>query len=477
MLRDEKKQGAARAEGWMPTLPDHPAGPIYRIIADLIAADIAAGKLRGGERLPPHRRLAERLGLDLTTVTRAYREAQRRGLVEAVVGRGTFVRGAAGAAGGLRREAAAPAIDTGMNLPPQPEAAAIPRRVSEGLAALHRHRDLAALLTYRESAGGEEERAAGAAWLRPLLPAARPEHLLVTAGAQAALLALVTTYVAAGEVVLTEALTYPGFRALAAQLGIALEGVAIDGEGLIPTALEAACRTRRCKALYCVPTQHNPTTATMSRERRQAIATILRRYDVLLFEDDAYGLLPATPLPPLASLAPERAFYVGSLAKTLLPGLRIAYLVVPGAREAMRLGAALRATTLMASPLMAALAARWIEDGTAAAILAAIRGESALRQRLARDLLPAGSFIAHPEGHHLWLTLPPHWSGAEFAAQARQLGLAAVPGSVFAVAGGAAPPAVRIALGAAADCDRLGEAMRLAGDALQQHPAVLSKAF
>jgi DNA-binding transcriptional MocR family regulator len=457
-----------QAEGWRPALPQPAPRPIYRAIVDAMAADIDAGRLAPGQQLPTHRALAAALDVDFTTITRAYAEAQRRGLIEAVVGRGTFVR-----APGSER-AAAPVVDFSMNLPPQPADAEIRRHLVEGLAEIVGRRDFSALLAYGESSGTEADRTAGVAWLKPLLPDLPPERLLVCSGAQNGLLALLTTYVRPGELVLTEALTFPGFRALAGHFGVRLQGVAMDGEGLLPDALDEACAREKAKALYTVPTIHNPTTATLSPARRQAIAAVARRHGLLVFEDDTYGLLPPEPLPPIAAFMPEAAFYVSSLAKCLTPGLRIAYLVAPATSHALRLAATFRATTTMVAPPMTALASHWIKTGVAQRILAAVRGESAARQRIAAAILPAAATAAHPYGHHVWLRLPPAWRPAAFASYARRQGLAAVPGDAFAEEPIAATQGVRLALGAADDRDSLRRTLRVAADALDQNPALFA---
>jgi DNA-binding transcriptional MocR family regulator len=465
---------------WIPALSVESGEPIYRAIAEAVGADIAAGRLKPGQRLPTHRALADALDVDLTTVTRAYNEAQRRGLTEAVVGRGTYVRGAAAPSQGVDGKSSTlnvlSLIDTGMNLPPNPPEAALRERLAGAMREILQRGDSATLLSYRANAGEPPDRAAGAAWLRPLLPDVTPDRILVCGGAQAALLALLTTFARPGDVIVTEALTYPGFRALAGQLGIRLKGLAMDAEGILPAALEEACRGARPTALYCIPTIQNPTTVTMSLARRQAIAAIARRYRLPIFEDDAYGALPSEALPPLASLVPELGYYVSSLAKCVAPALRLAYLAVPDVSQATRLAAAIRATTMMASPLLSAVMTLWVGDGTAARIVAAVRQESAARQGIAASILKNVDRAAHPQGHHLWLHLPPAWSGAEFAGQARRWKLAVVPRSAFATGGGEPENAARIALGAAPDRDQLTAALRLAANALTHLPEVMSNA-
>lgn len=454
---------------WMPTL-ERGDGAIYAGIADALAVDIDSGKLSPGQALPTHRELAKALGVDLTTVTRAYNEARRRGLTDSQVGRGTFVRRIT-----LKTRPVRPrtALESTMNAPPQPKAAELGRHLTQALAALERREDFLDLLTYRQTAGSDEDRAAGAEWLRPLLPALTPDQVLVCNSAQSALLALVTTLVRPGAVVLTEALCYPGFRAVASYLGIPLRGVAMDEEGIIPDALEASCRQGDARALYCVPTIHNPTTATMSLNRRAAIVAVARRHGIVIIEDDAYGLLPRHAPTPLARLAPDITFYVCSLAKTLTPAFRIAYLVTPDAEQTTTLGAALRATTMMASPLMAAMATQWITEGVARAVLNAVRDEAIARQRIAADILHASAFCADPAGHHLWLTLPTAWSRSEFVGYARDLDLVVLPSDAFAVSE-SPPNALRVSLGTAQDQEALRRSLRSVAVALARAPAGLS---
>ena len=453
---------------WAPQI-EGTEGPIYLAIADAIGAAVAAGELRAGERLATHRAMADTLGVDLTTVTRAYGEARKRGLLQATVGRGTFVR-SLGPAPSARSKGREGPVDLGMNLPPLPADPPLEDLLQKGLSRLLADTKAAELLTYRSGSGTAEERAAGAMWLRPMLGDVDPERVLVSPGAQPALLAVLGAVAGSGNAVVTDALTYPGLRGVAAQLGIRLIGVAADAEGLLPDALEEACRKLGAKALYCVPTIHNPTTVTMPLDRRRSIAGVARRHDLRVVEDDAYGLLPSVPLPAIASLAPDITVYVATLSKVISPALRVAYLVAPDASCTARLSAALRANVLMASPLLIGLATAWIHDGTAGAVTSAIRRESAARQRIAREILPAGSFDAHPEGLHLWLRLPPRWDRRDFVSHLRRMrSLAVVPSDAFA-AGTTEPlpAAVRVSLGAAPGREVLQAALRSVALALRE---------
>lgn len=440
--------------------------PVYAAIADAIAAAVRDGRLAPGERLPTQRSLARALGLDLTTITRAYNEAASRRLVEARVGQGTFV-----AKGQPPRLAPSRgAADMSMNLPPLFDDPALVRRMWGAVGAIERQGGLPLWLGYQEAGGADRDRAAGARWLRERLPQITEDRVLVCAGVQGALLALTSLLARPGETICTEALAYPGFRALAAHLSVKIVGLEMDAEGLLPEAFDAACRAHAPKALYCTPTLNNPTTATLPLARREAVAAIARRHGVAIVEDDAYGRLPVAAPPPLAALAPELTWYVGGLAKVMSPALRIAYLAAPDARGASRAAAALRATVGMASPLTAAIATRWIEDGTDQAILTALRRETEARFALVRQLLDGHDYAGRADAFHVWLPLPAGWARGAFTARLGARGVGVVMSDAFSTLDSPAE-AVRISLGAPETRADLASALRQIRDLLDQDPA------
>ena len=204
---------------------------------------------------------------------------------------------------------------------------------------------------------------------------------------------------------------------MAGLLRLRLRGLPLDAHGLRPDALEAACREGGMKALYLIPTLHNPTTAVMPEARRREIAEIARRHGLRIIEDDVHGLLPTERPAPIATLAPELSYYLTSTSKTLAPGLRIAYVAAPPA-DVPRLAASLRATTWAVAPLTAAVASHWIRNGTADRILEARRQEARERQALARERLTGFDLDTKPEAYYLWLRLPEPWRSESFAAEA-----------------------------------------------------------
>jgi len=428
---------------WSPGLA-HGSGPRYRAIVDALAADVASGALPPGHRLPTHRELAERLGVTVGTVTRAYGEAARLGLVSGEVGRGTFVRG-----GEARPdEADRGPIDLAQNHPPEP--AVPPQRAAllDSLAALSVRRDFDRLLDYPVAGGNPADREAGAQWIARAGVGATAERVVVCSGSQHGLMVLLATLLQPGDLLLTESLTYAGLKSVAGLLHLRLAGLAVDRDGLRPDALLAACRERAAKALYIIPTLHNPTTAVMPAERRREIVTIAAKHGLAIVEDDVHGLLPERRSEPLAALAPESVYYLTSTSKTLAPGLRVAYVLAPG-RMIPRLTESLRATTWAVAPLTATIASSWIREGTADTILAARRREARERQALAREILGGADFDSQPEAYYLWLRLPEPWRRDEFAAVLRARGVEVTSAAAFAVGRDPAPHAVRLCLGAA----------------------------
>ncbi len=447
--------------------------PAYLLIPDLLAEDVASGRLTPGDRLPPLRDLATALGLNYTTVARALAEAQKRGQIDARPGRGSFVRSAAPSVP-LRGGTAA---EMTMNLPPEPDDPALLERMALGWRQMcDDPRRLMASLRYQDFGGSPADRDAGARWLMPIMGTASAERVLVGPGIHGMLAGLLSLLARPGDTVCVESLSYPGIKALATQLGIKLHPLPVDDEGPSAQHFEEACKHVSPKALYCNPTMLNPTTVTMSPARREALADVALRYSTPIIEDDAYGALPLKPPVTLAELAPELTYHVTGFAKCLGAGLRVAYVHAPTVQATQRLAGALRALTVMAAPPTVSLATHWINDGTASAVVQAIRRESNARQALLQRHLGAWQVQSQPECFHAWLTLPETLSPNEAASFWRSRGVAAVASTAFAT--NTAPPrAVRLCLGGPSTLAQCEQSLKVVADVLthpqQVHAAVM----
>ena len=438
------------ADDWLPDL-EQTTGAKYTVIADALGTAIDRGALPGGTRLPPQRDLAARLGVDLTTVTRAYDAARRRGLIEARGRAGSFVRAP------QRVEIADLArVDTGMNLPPELPGGLLARTIADTVGALLL--DASPLrLQYQAMGGSAEDRAAGVRFLAAAGLSSEPDQLILAAGGQNALHAILGLALRPGDAVLCRPFVYSGLRMLAQRLGIRLVGL----ESLDAASIAAACAADpRVRAIYLVPTNDNPTAETLDDAARREIAAAAARHDLQVIEDDAYGPLAATPIAPVAAHAPGRSWYIASASKIISPALRVAHVRAPHVAAALQLAAHVHQTAVMAPPLNTAMLTRWIDDGTATRLIAAMRAEAARRQALAARLLDGLNFTAHPQGYHLWLRLPDAVAPNDLADAMRPTGLSVMPADRFAV-DNAQANAVRVSLGGLADDDQLVRALRI----------------
>jgi DNA-binding transcriptional MocR family regulator len=402
------------------------------------------------------------------TVSRAYADAARRGLVSGEVGRGTFVRGTEGAREGKGRKEGP--VDLGQNHPPDPPDKPQRAALLAALGSVTMRRDAGHLLDYPAAGGNAADREAGASWIGRAGVPASADDVLVCTGSQHGLTVVLATLLQPGDLLLAESLTYAGLKAVAGLLHLRLRALAIDAQGLRPDALEDSCRQGGARALYLIPTHHNPTTAVMPEGRRHEIVAVARAHGLALVEDDVHGLLPEDRPPPVAALAPERSYYLTSTSKTLAPGLRIAYVAAPSAMVS-RLAASLRATTWAVAPLTAAVASEWIRDGTADALLDARRSEARERQAIAARRLAGADLQTQPEAYYLWLRLPAPWRAGAFAAEARARGVLVTPAEAFAVGREPAPHAVRLCLGAARTREALARGLDVVAGLLRAEDA------
>ena len=438
---------------------DHPAArwlrrlerggrPLYLALVEALDVAIREGELQAGDQLPPQRVVAELIGVDFTTVTRAYGAARDRGLVEGAVGRGTFVRARAA-------DDETGRVDLSMNLPPPPLGVSLAAMLKDTTRAVLERTDTATLMAYHPGAGTLGQRMAAAAWLAPTVGEIDPDRVLICPGSQTALAGLLGGLAGPGDGLIVEPLTYPGLKAVAEELGLRLLPCPVDDDGFEPEALMRL--GREAKGLYLIPTSQNPTASTMGLGRRREVAKIARALDLWILEDDPYSRLFDAPLPAVASLAPERSFHVATLSKTLSPGLRTAFLVTPQGPLAERAAASLRATSLMPAPLMTAVVTSWIRDGAAQALLDGVRREARARRGIAARVLPRAKGAA--EGLHVWLNLVGEREPGRLGAAAQARGLSLVTAETFAV-GDVWPEGVRISLGGPAKREVLEAALR-----------------
>lgn len=427
----------------------------YKVLVDTLAADIQAGRLQPGTRLPTHRELAAKEGLALVTATRVYAELEAMGLVSGEVGRGTFVRETSlPLRQGIDQHALASGIvDLNFNYPSVPGQAELLRGALRQLAISG---DMEAMLRYQPHAGRTHERALVARHLHSRGLAVGEDQVLIVSGAQHGLAATVMGLLNPGDVVATDALTYPGFKVLAQAHRLELAPVPSAGQEPDLDALEQLCKRRRVRAVYTMPTLHNPLGWVTSLQWRQRLVAIARQYGLLIIEDAAYAFLAEDPPPPLAALAPETTVYVSGFSKSIATGIRVGWVAAPmqwvGAIERM-----IRATTWNTPGLMTAIACGWLGDGTVMRLEDEKRRDARVRQSIAGAALSGLPSISHPNSYFIWLPLGEEVRADQVAAALMRENISVSTAEPFATTAHI-PHAIRLALGSVS-LDALGDTL------------------
>ncbi|AZE49398.1 Transcriptional regulator, GntR family domain [Pseudomonas chlororaphis] len=431
-------------------------GPKYMRLAQGIEQAINNGAIGQGLKLPPHRILADKIGVTAGTVSRAYSELERMGLVMARVGDGTFVRAREQERPrdvGFRNFIEAPDechdMSRNMHIPGM-EATLLARAMAELSGDVER---LQELMLYTPDMGIQRHRQAGAQWLAHGDFRSSAEQILCVNGSQHGLLTVLIAMLRAGDTLVTEHLTYPGLISVARFLGIKVLGVEMDEEGLIPASLAEICSINRVSALYCTPTIQNPTTAILSPERRKEIAQICREHNVLIIEDETHGVLMQDRPMPISMYAPERGIIISSLSKGVAAGLRAGYVHVPQAL-AGRHAAAIRSTCWMASPLPHEIACLWIEDGTARSLLNQQIAEIERRKQAVEKLLQGLTYRTHQYSPHFWIEVPAPWRASEIEYSLRQRNHLISIADAFSIGKGTVPQFVRASVSNASGGDQ-----------------------
>lgn len=443
-------------------------GPRYLAVAGAIARAIDNGELPPGAQLPPQRDLAERLGVTVGTVSRAYSLARKRRLIVGEVGRGTFVQGVAQS----ERSAAviptesARGIDFACFRSP---AAGLNQSIVQALAEVGERASLLPLHRYPPGQGALSHRLAGAAWIARSGFEPTEERILITNGAQEAIAVCFATLASPGDTILTEELTYSGAKAIASMHGLRLRAVAMDEHGMLPDALERAAREACARVVYLQPTVHNPTAASMPEARRRQIADVAERLDLVLIEDDAAASALVERPVPIAALAPERTCYITSLSKSVSPTLRIAYLAA-GSQLIGALSSTHHSLVLSASPIMAEIAALLIGNGEADEIARSYVKAMAKALEAARRELPAEMVSSAPGAFFLWLVLPERWNIDDFVVAARQRGVSVPHVDSFLVDHASPRRGLRLSLNPSSQADVLGRGLAVLREILAARP-------
>jgi DNA-binding transcriptional MocR family regulator len=405
---------------WLPKLPEG-HGPLYVRLADQIEADIEAGILPPGAKLPPQRDLAYDIKVTIGTIGRAYALVKERGLVSGEVGRGTYVlepqempandghdrivsnyggtRVSSPPAGKLRFDTTA-APDVGQSGPIETFLARIVRDYGAEISSYTR------IIPQRWKEAGQR-------WLSNETWTPVVDNIVPVLGAHAGIMAVIHSVSQPGDYIAFEQLTYAHVSRGTSMAGRRIAVVESDKDGIIPEDLERVCAQKHPKAVFIMPSAQNPTASTLPLERRKAIADIARKYNVWLIEDNLYGAMAEDGLPFLAELVPEKTFHIGGLSKSVAAGVRGGWVACPP-HFSQRVNITHKLSTGGIPFLLFELCSAMVLSGTASSIRRQVLIENAARNELVSDIF-SGSDIAQKTGApFFWLRLPEPWHAGTF---------------------------------------------------------------
>ncbi|MGC4390126.1 PLP-dependent aminotransferase family protein [Agrobacterium sp. M50-1] len=414
---------------WLPDITEGD-GPIYLRLADSIEGAISDGTLQAGSKLPPQRNLAYDLGVTIGTISRAYALIHERGLVSGEVGRGTYVNERKTPAPSLPMEPAAAAfgstrhaIDSSAEF--RLNTTAAPDVGQSGLIARHIEavtREHAYDITNYARSFPDSWCMAGVRWLSQNGWSPKPENIVSTLGAHAAVMSVVTAMTAPGDRIVFEPVTYSHISRSAALAGRRVTLVEADENGIVPDDFERVCAQQHPKMIFLMSAGQNPTCATLPEERRRAIADIARRYGVWIIEDNLYGAMTREAIPLIAEFAPDITFVVGGLSKSVAAGVRGGWVACP-AQYSSRIRISHSMMTGGLPFMLAELNARLVNCGDAHDIRKDCIAELNKREAIARRVFAGLDFNSLPDIAFLWLRLPEPWLSGTFRNAAMKEGV------------------------------------------------------
>lgn len=426
---------------WKPSI-DKTEKPIYQAIARQLEKDILNGDLLPGTKLPPQRELADYLDLNLSTISKAFKVCELKGLLSASVGSGTFVSyDALSNAYLLEDTKPQHLIEMGATLPDN--ASYEPLLIQ--LKSMLQETDYEKWFGYGRTGESIWQKDAAIKLLRSGGFETDVEHILFANGAQNAIAATLAGLCKPGERIGADQHTYPGLKTVAAMLNVQIVPIKSENFEMSPTSFEDACKNENIKGIYLMPDYHNPTASLMSVENRKKIASVAKKYNQFIIEDGSYHLLNKNPLPAVASFAPEQVIYIAGLSKALAPGLRLAYVAVPSQYKEP-ISKALYNLNITVSPLLAELTARTVVSNQFELLIEGHRKQTIQRNQIVDRYLSDYKCLGVETGIFRWLQLPGKVTGAEFETLAEQEGVQVYAAERFVVGNSCPERAVRISV-------------------------------
>lgn len=423
--------------------------PRYLQIADALENDILSGEIPPGHRLKSHRGLARLTGVTVSTATRAYAEAEHRGLIQTVTGKGTFVLAMPPAP--VYDPGIGPAINLGLTMPLFMEKEP---SIRPALQKIAQEEDVNMLVKCFAPAGYPRHREIAAGWIRRLGVDVTADSLLIAAGHPHGLHTIFYSIFARADKIAVGRLTNPGLIALASRAGLELKGVKMDADGMIPEELDALCLAEKIKGVYISTCINYMGGKPVSPERREALARVIALHNLILIEDGFYSAPESGKTSPIATLLPENSICLLSFSAIIYSALCVAFIHAPP-RFRQRLIQTVAENMWTVPPLCVALACESMVNGTADRAVAQKQKEIARRAKILRDALADFDLTCSEQSLYAWIWLPDSWNSRDFEYMAEISGVRVLSAHRFAVPEESAPNCVRLAVAGPPDIPTL----------------------
>jgi len=457
---------------WIPNI-NKESLPIYRTLAKTIQKAVEDGELLPGDKLLPHRQMAEKIGMNIGTVARGYNLASSWGFLTSKVGRGTIVRDPMNVTQNIPLHVNDTYLNLGILQPaPVTEPDLKNRAYEETLKIVGENWKKQAFFGYPPEFGYRHHREAGATWLSRRGLQVSPDEVLLTLGTQEAFQLLLSAYTRAGDTILVENYTNFALKNLGNFLGLKMVGVEIDDQGIVPDHLDEMAKRTKAQILFLTPTYNSPTTGTLSSNRRKKIVEIACRRNLFIIENDPYAEFIDNVPRPIAYHAPERTAYITTLSFLGPPEIRIGYLKIPS-KNLPELQAAKRAMSISSPLITAEIATHWINTGILEDLVRWQLGEISARAKTALQILKGCDYHYSLNGQFLWLYLPEPWRATDFANTAKDRKVIVIEADRFVISRDPALHAVRISLTSPRSKDLTEKGLRTIVD-LINNPAKIS---
>lgn len=435
--------------------------PLYLSLAEQLEKDIAAGYLTPGTKLPPQRELADFLDIHFTTVTRAYRLCELKGLIYAVTGSGTFVAPSAAksvtiSTDNLLQES----IDLGF----VGSFESCNEMIADTISAVSKKRQISELLNYEYPTGMPHHKAAGVNWLQNIGIHTDTDHLVIVSGTQNGLALSLLALFEPGNRIAVDSFTYANFIELAKLYHLQLVPIAGDNEGMRAEKLEAQHKRNPLHGVFLMPSCCNPSTIMISEQRKKELASVIAKYQLILIEDDIHAFFTAGIVPDyrgaIARLIPEQTVYLCGTSKPICSGLRVAYMVYPD-KFKDKIFKAVFNVNVKTSSLDVEIITQLILSGKAHQIVERKRNLAERANALFFHFFPEAKGFGHPLSFYRWLPILDKRRGAQIEQELQTAGIRVYHSDRFLVGSGENQSYLRIALSTAGSFQQLEKGLSI----------------